>query len=96
MFIVMNRITVAEGREREFEQSFGSRERAVDAVPGFVEMQVLRPAQGRTYLVLSRWESRESFEQWTQSEAFAAAHRRQNTGLSEGRPVLEMYEVCAD
>ncbi|HEX8888775.1 MAG TPA: antibiotic biosynthesis monooxygenase [Pyrinomonadaceae bacterium] len=93
MFIVMNRITVTEGREADFEKTFTERDRAVDLMSGFVDMQVLRPAEGHTYIVLTRWKSREDFENWTHSEAFIAAHRKQSPGLAETRPVLEMYEV---
>ena len=57
MFVVMNRITVAEGRESDFEKTFTERDRAVDQMPGFVDMQVLRPVEGRTYIVLTRWKS---------------------------------------
>ena len=93
MFIVMNRIPVAEGREQDFEQTFIGRDRAVDKMPGFIDMQVLRPAEGRTYVVLTRWQSQEAFKAWTTSEAFIAAHRKQTPGLAEGRPSLEVYEV---
>jgi len=93
MFVVMNRITVTEGREAGFEKTFTERDRAVDLMPGFVDMQVLRPTKGSTYVVLTRWKSREDFENWTRSEAFIAAHRKQSPGLDETRPVLEMYEV---
>lgn len=96
MVIVMNRITVAEGREQDFEKTFMERDRAVDRMPGFVEMQVLRPVEGRTYVVLTRWKSRESFQQWTESEAFISAHRKQSPGLAETRPTLEIYEVFTE
>lgn len=93
MVIVMNRIPVAEGREQEFEQTFIGRDRAVDKMPGFIDMQVLRPKEGRTYVVLTRWQSHESFKAWTESEAFISAHRKQTPGLAETRPTLEIYEV---
>ncbi|HEX8651476.1 MAG TPA: antibiotic biosynthesis monooxygenase [Pyrinomonadaceae bacterium] len=96
MIVVMNRIPVAEGREQDFEKTFMERDRAVDRMPGFVDMQVLRPAEGRTYVVLTRWKSRESFQQWTESEAFISAHRKQPPGLAAERPVLEIYEVFTD
>ena len=96
MVIVMNRIPVAEGREQDFEKTFMERDRAVDRMPGFVDMQVLRPAEGRTYVVLTRWKSRESFQQWTESEAFISAHRKQSPGLAESRPTLEIYEVFTE
>ena len=96
MIVVMNRIPVAEGRESDFEKTFTERDRAVDHMPGFVDLQVLRPAEGRTYVVMTRWKSREAFEQWTQSEAFISAHRKQSPGLAESRPALEIYEVFTE
>lgn len=93
MVIVMNRITVSEGREKDFEKTFMERDRAVDRMPGFVDMQVLRPNEGRIYIVLTRWKSLESFKEWTESQAFVSAHRKQSPGLAEGRPALEIYEV---
>jgi heme-degrading monooxygenase HmoA len=93
MIVVMNRITVAEGREADFEKTFMERDRAVDQMAGFVDLQVLRPSEGRTYVVLTRWKSREDFDKWTQSEAFISAHRKQSPGLAESRPMLEIYEV---
>ena len=95
MIIVMNRITVAEGREEDFETTFAERDRAVDQMHGFVDMHVLRPTEGRTYVVMTRWISREAFDQWTKSEAFLAAHRKQSPGLAAGRPTLEIYELLS-
>jgi heme-degrading monooxygenase HmoA len=96
MVVVMNRIPVAEGRESEFEQTFAARARAVDQMPGFVDLQVLRPSEGRTYVVMTRWRSRAAFDAWTKSEAFISAHRKQSPGLAAERPTLEIYEVLAD
>jgi heme-degrading monooxygenase HmoA len=96
MVIVMNRIPVAEGREQDFEKTFIGRDRAVDKMPGFIDMQVLRPTEGRTYVVLTRWQSHEAFKTWTTSEAFVAAHRKQTPGLAEARPSLEIYEVFTE
>jgi heme-degrading monooxygenase HmoA len=96
MVIVMNRIPVSEGREQDFEETFIGRDRAVDKMPGFIDMQVLRPTEGRTYVVLTRWQSHEAFKTWTTSEAFVAAHRKQTPGLAEGRPALEIYEVFTE
>ena len=93
MIVVMNRITVDEGREQDFEQTFVERDRAVDQTIGFIDLQVLRPAEGHTYIVMTRWTSREAFNTWTTSEAFLAAHRKRSPSLAETRPVLEIYEV---
>jgi heme oxygenase (mycobilin-producing) len=92
MIVVMNRISVASGREQDFEKTFAERDRAVDRMPGFIDMQVLRPCEGNTYVVLTRWKSLEAFKDWTQSEAFISAHRKQTPGLAQSRPTLEIYE----
>jgi heme-degrading monooxygenase HmoA len=96
MIVVMNRIPVTEGRESDFEKTFVERDRAVDRMPGFVDLRVLRPVQGRVYVVMTRWKSREAFELWTHSEAFITAHRKQPPELGENRPTLEIYEVFAE
>jgi heme-degrading monooxygenase HmoA len=96
MVIVMNRIPVARGREQDFEKTFTERDRAVDSMPGFIDLQVLRPTEGNIYVVLTRWKTREAFQEWTQSEAFVSAHRKQSPGLSEERPTLEIYEAFTE
>lgn len=96
MIVVMNRIPVGEGREQDFEKSFAHRDRAVNQMPGFIDMQVLRPTEGRTYVVVTRWQTQEAFQNWIQSDAFVASHRQQAPGLAESRPTLEIYEVFSD
>ena len=96
MVIVMNRIPVAPGREQDFEKTFAERDRAVDRMPGFIDMQVLRPTEGNIYVVLTRWKSLDAFKDWTQSEAFISAHRKQTPGVAENRPTLEIYEVFTE
>jgi len=43
----------------------------------------------------SLWDSREAFRAWTESEAFAKAHRqaRMPEGVLLGHPQLEGYEI---
>ena len=95
MFIVMNRIAVSSEKRSEFEKSFSARDRAVALMPGFIDMQVLRPTEGNCYIVMTRWKAEEHFRGWTNSEAFRLAHKSSSPRLQEDKPVLEMYdEVC--
>jgi heme-degrading monooxygenase HmoA len=65
-----------EYRER-FEQLFAARAHAIDRMPGFIRMHVLRPqAEGEAYLVVSHWEDEACFKTWTQSPEFIEGHRR--------------------
>ncbi|HYQ72841.1 MAG TPA: antibiotic biosynthesis monooxygenase, partial [Gammaproteobacteria bacterium] len=43
MYIVTNRVPVAEGFETLFEERFRNRAGQIDKQPGFVRMQVLKP-----------------------------------------------------
>lgn len=94
MYMAMNRITVAEGKGPELEAAFAGRAGFVNEAPGFISFHLLRPQQGNTYISMSIWESREAFESWTKSPAFAAGHRGGTPpGVVAGRPVLEEYET---
>ncbi len=99
MFVVTNRIPVAEGHEPDFEDRFRKRVHLVDRAPGFVRNEVHRPRpmkfdhdaggfvadpEGEGYYeVKTWWRSFADFEAWTKSEAFAEAHRN--------RPPKEMF-----
>lgn len=92
---MLNVVDVAAGHEAAFEEAFRAREGAVEAQPGFLSLEVLRPVSGcwdgpehvpaqpcRTYVVFSRWVSADAHTAWTKSEAFRRAHGRRR--LPEG------------
>lgn len=76
MYIVANRVPVAPGWEDQFEDRFRARAGQVDKQPGFVRLQVLRPADDETpYVVLTTWQSEQAFIDWVDSEDFKLAHQ---------------------
>lgn len=75
-FVAINYITCEDHYRERFEELFGTRKHAIDTMPGFIEMEVLRPSEGNVYLIMSHWENEESFKSWTGSEAFLEGHRR--------------------
>ena len=94
----MNRFRIAVGREGEFEELWRKRDSKLDGVPGFREFHLLRgpSADGATLFVShSLWDSRESFEAWTESEAFKAAHAQSRApeGVYLGPPNFEGFEM---
>ena len=98
MYVAMNRFKVSRGREEEFEEVWRSRDSYLDAVEGFKSFQLLRgePGEDETLFIShSVWESRDAFTAWTESEAFAKAHRQAGTpkGVLLGHPRFEGYEV---
>ena len=98
MYIAMNRFSIAIGREAEFEEIWRNRESHLDGVPGFREFHLLRgPEQEGAILFASHtvWDSQESFEAWTNSEAFRNAHASAHPpkGMHLSHPQFEGFEV---
>jgi len=88
MFVSINHIPVAEGRETDFEKLWQQRERTVEKQPGFLSLDVLGPGVkmrmgqkpekvDNVYHVLTRWESETDFHAWVGSDDFKKAHGRQ-------------------
>ena len=97
----MNRFSVAEGREDEFETVWRERDSYLHDVPGFQAFHLLRgePKEGCTiFISKSKWDSRESFVAWTDSESFTKAHQQARTpkGVLLGHPNFEGYEVVLE
>lgn len=76
-FVAINYITCQPDYRERFEALFRSRARAIDRMPGFRGMYVLRPQkEGDPYLVVSHWESEAHFRAWVGSPEFLEGHRR--------------------
>ncbi len=102
MYIAMNRFKVAPGSEGAFEHLWTSRDSFLNGVPGFVEFHLLRGPRRDDHVLYSShtiWRDFASFEGWTKSDAFRAAHRdagnvnRGDAPLYIGHPEFEGFEV---
>lgn len=98
MYIAMNRFRVALGQEEAFETQWAKRERRLAEMPGYLSFHLLKGPLAddhRLYASHTVWESIESFQAWTRSEQFRAAHARagENRGLYLGGPHFEGFEV---
>ncbi|MEM7498856.1 MAG: antibiotic biosynthesis monooxygenase [Pseudomonadota bacterium] len=98
MFVAMNRFRIVPGQEAAFEALWTGRKSHLHETPGFVSFHLLKggaAADHVPYCSHSVWESRASFEAWTRSEAFRAAHG----GIGSSKelyleaPVLELFEA---
>jgi heme-degrading monooxygenase HmoA len=98
--IKINAITVPEEAGDELARRFAARAGAVDGQDGFEGFELLRPTDGRRqWLVVTRWRDQESFEDWTNSPAFAHGHAGADRPSPHGGPVsvgseLWSYEVA--
>ncbi len=98
MFIAMNRFKVLKGEEAAFEEVWLSRETHLERVPGFLEFHMLRGPERDDHVLYSShtvWANHGQFVDWTNSEAFRAAHRGAgaNKPLYLGHPEFEGFEV---
>ncbi|SOC40092.1 antibiotic biosynthesis monooxygenase family protein [Ureibacillus acetophenoni] len=75
-FFVFNNIPVDDEGRPIFEQRFLSRSREIEKMPGFVAYRLLRPIKSEMYIVLTQWESKQAFDNWKESNAFAKAHSK--------------------
>ena len=98
MYIVNNRVPVAEGYAEMFEERFRKRAGQVEKQAGFVRMSILKPeTQDTPYVVMTAWQDKAAFENWVGSEDFKLAH--QNPMPKEafkGEGKLEMFEVIIE
>jgi heme oxygenase (mycobilin-producing) len=97
MFVAINYITCTEQYRERFEELFGSRAKAIDRMPGFRHMEVLRPSNDKDeYLIISHWDSEEGFHEWTHSAEFLEGHRRGFEDIRKARvegKVLPMHST---
>ncbi|NOS90911.1 MAG: antibiotic biosynthesis monooxygenase [Cyclobacteriaceae bacterium] len=75
-FVAINYIKCEDHYRERFEQLFASRAHAIDRMPGFLNMEVLKPNDQGEYLIVSHWESEEQFKKWTSSPEFLEGHKR--------------------
>ncbi len=105
-FVAINYITCQPWYRERFEELFRTRARAIDRMPGFRGMYVLRPQrEGDPYLVVSHWESEAHFRAWLQSPEFLEGHKRGFEDMKRAKergeePPMKSdfrtYEVIAD
>lgn len=76
-FVAINTIHIESTYTERFELLFASRAHAIDKLPGFLRMHVLKPSDGDgAYLIMSFWNSEDDFKAWTLSPEFLEGHKR--------------------
>jgi signal transduction histidine kinase/heme-degrading monooxygenase HmoA len=82
MFAAISRFRVANGMDSSVAEAFRNRPRAVDAVPGFLGLDVFTAADDPSVFYLyTRWTDRESFDRWHHSDAHRESHALIPKGL---------------
>ncbi len=86
MFVAINYISCNADYRNRFEELFGTRAGAIDKMPGFRNMEVLKPNDAKgEYLIVSHWDNEEQFQAWTKSPAFIEGHKRGFADLAKAK-----------
>lgn len=92
MYTVMNVVHVEDGNAEAFEQQFLQRESHVHKAEGYAGFELLRRDSEGEYIVLSRWETRENYENWRDGDLFKLSHRHADGQLADFSEVRN-YDV---
>lgn len=86
MFVAINYISCNHEYRERFEYLFSTRAHAIDTLPGFIKMYVLKPnKEDDQYLIVSHWKSENDFHNWTKSPAFIEGHKRGFEDIAKAR-----------
>lgn len=98
MFVFVSHLTVPEDDRRELERHFRERARLVDAFPGFLYLQLLKPQSGEaTHTFLTAWQDRAAFQAYMGSPEHQISHSREPAEIMARTTVRhEAYEVMMD
>lgn len=97
MIAITNRLPVKEGSAEEVVERFASSRGDVQDFPGFVSMEVLRSHDETEVLVITRWQSREAFDGWVESDSFRRAHSESGgSDYLSGRPQMGSYDIAVE
>ncbi len=105
-FVAVNYIDCTDAYIPRFEELFSSRVGAIDRLPGFRNMHVLRPQKvGDAYLIVSYWDDESHFQAWTKSPEFLEGHKRgfddirkarEQGGEAPMKSTFKTYEILSN
>jgi heme-degrading monooxygenase HmoA len=98
VFVFISHLTVPDADRADLERHFRERSGLVDAFPGFLYLQLLRPqAGGASHAFLTAWESRDAFRRYMNSREHAVSHAREPGEIMARTQVRhDAYEVLLD
>ena len=98
MFVFISHLSVPPEDHDALERHFRERSRLVDGFPGFLYLQLLRPATGdASHTFLTAWEDRDAFRRYMRSEGHGVSHSREPAEIMGRTQVRhEAYEVLMD
>jgi heme oxygenase (mycobilin-producing) len=82
MFVALSKFIIANDMATAVKEAFRNRPHAVDAVPGFVRLDVLCPEENpKEIWLITYWSTRKHFEDWHRSHLYRQSHAGIPKGL---------------
>ncbi|RMA93226.1 antibiotic biosynthesis monooxygenase family protein [Hydrogenothermus marinus] len=105
MIVVMTKFPIKKEYFKDFEERAKSQfgEKGLTKQEGFIKMNILKPMlippnpENNLFIIETYWKDLESFKKYTESPAFAEAHK--NPPPQEwftGRPTVDVFEVIKE
>lgn len=84
MYVVMNELHVpVEGRENVANR-FTESNKKMKQVPGCIDFMFLNPEEDENFqIVLTKWETKEDYQNWVSSDDFKHAHKKRRENLDK-------------
>ncbi|HET8761139.1 MAG TPA: antibiotic biosynthesis monooxygenase [Nitrospiria bacterium] len=83
---------ILEGKEQPFERKFALVLEAMSQTPGHSNTNLYRDVfRGRSYLIVSEWETRAAFNAFVQSDTFRSVTNWGRETILASRPRHEVY-----
>ena len=98
MFIALSCFTIDNDMSAEVRTAFAQRPHRVDAIAGFVGMEVMSPTDNAQEIwLLTRWRDQASYEAWHRSGEYHASHAGIPKGLKlvPGSARVHLLDVFA-
>ena len=95
MYVVMNELHIPKEAKQAVTERFGKSAENMKNVPGCLEFMFLsNEDEDGKQVVFTKWESKEAYEAWVNSDAFKKAHGgKSNNGEQPSGNELNAYEV---
>ena len=102
--VILNYVPVRSEGRMNFEERFLNRPRKIENENGFRAIRIMRPMNSNTYVILSQWDSENSFRNWQNSNAYSHAHKHRGTkkgidqeeGVLKDKPYHRIYNVSVN
>lgn len=101
-FAVLHYLPVRDEDQKIFEHELSNRPRKLDSAIGFLALRILRPIKSDTYLIISFWGDKKSYESWKNMEEFAVPNEEKRAievnkrKMFAGESYLKEYVIGTD